>query len=140
MGQSVPENETINPRSYLPGRTAVTNAVKDLSHKCRQDFVSELRKGSLQHGGAITIDGVHLKVQGKHFYDFNLHFMEVSVNGPLQGPTFKIRNIALLIVEGPDSPTAQNIKICLNNALMKKYELSMDHFSAILRLSWMVWR
>ena len=62
MGQSVPENEIIDLKSYLPGRTAVTNAVNDLSYECRQDFTSELRKGSLQYGGSITIDGAHLKV------------------------------------------------------------------------------
>ena len=80
MGQSVPENGTIDPKSYIPGRTAISNAVKGLSSKPRQDFVSELRKGSLQYGGPIEIEGVHLKVQGKHFYDFTLHFTgEVSM-------------------------------------------------------------
>ena len=128
MGQYELENETIDPKSDLPGRTAVTNALKDLGYKHRQYFASELRNGSLQYSAPITIDGVHLKVQVKHFYDFVLHFIEVSVNGPFQEPTFKIRKITLLIVEGPDSPTAQNIKSCLNNALMEKYELSMDHF------------
>ena len=38
MGQSVPENKTFDSKSYLPGRTAVTKAVKDLSHKYRQDL------------------------------------------------------------------------------------------------------
>ena len=99
-----------------------------MSHKYRQDFVSELRKGSSQYSEAIKIDGVHLKVQGKHFYDFILHSIEVGDNGPFQEPTFKIRNIILLIVEVPDSPTAQNIKSRLNNALLEKYELSMDQF------------
>ncbi len=31
MGQTVPANERIDPWSYLPGRTAITNAVKDIS-------------------------------------------------------------------------------------------------------------
>ena len=83
MGQSVSEKK-YRPKMYLPGRTAVQNAVKYLSHKYRQDFASELRKGSLQYGGAIKIDGVHLKVQGRRFYDFTLHFIDVSVSGPFQ--------------------------------------------------------
>ena len=128
MGQSVLENENIDPKSYLSGRTGVKNAVKDFSHKYRHDFASELRKGSLQHGVAIIIDGVYLKVQGKHFYDFILHFMEVNVNGPFQEPIFKIRNLRLLILEGSDSPTAQNVKNYLNDALVEKYKFSMADF------------
>ena len=71
---------------------------------------------------------MHLKVQAKHFYDYTLHFMEVSVNGPFQESTFKITNITLLIVDSPDSPTAQNIKSRLSNALMGKYEWPIDPF------------
>ena len=31
MGQTIPENEKIDPRSYLPGRNAVTGAVNEIS-------------------------------------------------------------------------------------------------------------
>ena len=127
-GQSVPENEPFERKSYQPRCTDETKAVKDLSHKYGQDLASEFRKGSLQYSGAIKIEVVHLKVQGKHFYDFTLYFMEVSDNGPFQKPTFKIRNITLLVVEMPNSPTTKNIKSFLSNTLMVKYELSMDHF------------
>ena len=49
--------------------------------------------------------------------------MEVSTSGPFEESEFKVRNTTLLLVEGPDVPTTQNIKICLNVALMVKYEL-----------------
>ena len=119
MGQSVPENKPLDPKSLLPGHTVVTNAVKDFGHKYRQYFSSELRKRSLQYDGAIKTDVLHLKVQGKHFYDFTLHFKDVSVNGLFQEPNFQIRNIILLIVEGSGSLKDQNIKSCSNNILIR---------------------
>ena len=43
-----------------------------------EDFSSELRKESVQYDRAIKIDGVDLKVQGKHLYDFTLHLLLVG--------------------------------------------------------------
>ena len=76
MGQSVPANESIDPSGYLPGRTAVTIAVGDISKNLRIKFVTEKKYGLLQFGGAVTVDGVHLKLQGKHYYDFTLHLLK----------------------------------------------------------------
>ena len=38
LGRTVPENELIDPKSYLPGRTAVKPAVKDFTSNLRQNF------------------------------------------------------------------------------------------------------
>ena len=54
---------------YVLGRTAVTIAIKDLSNNLRQKFVVDVQNGSLRFGRAMTIDGVHLKMHGKNFYD-----------------------------------------------------------------------
>ena len=59
-------NGIIDPRSYLPGRMGVSNAVKDISSYLRERLVAYIQKGRLRHEGAVTVDGVHLKVQGKH--------------------------------------------------------------------------
>ncbi len=128
MGQSVPANEKMDLKSYFPGRTATTNAVKDISTKYRLRFINEMKKGSLKYGGEITIDNVHLKVQGKLFYDFTLHYMEINNKGPFDSSLFNMKNVTLLLIEGLETPSAQNIKNCLNAALLDKYELSMDHF------------
>ncbi len=98
-GQSAPANEKIYPKSYLPGRYAVTSAVREISNKYRREFITELKNGTLQYGGAITIDGVHLKVQGKHFYDFTLHYMEISNKGPFDGAIYNVRNMTLLMLK-----------------------------------------
>ena len=43
-----------------------------------------------------------------------------------------MRNKTQLLVEGPDSPTAKNIRDCLNRALLEKIELTLDHFFVVL--------
>ena len=50
MGQTVPSHEKIDPKSYLPGRTAVTCAVKELSESLRAKFVLEMKNGPLRFG------------------------------------------------------------------------------------------
>ena len=65
----------------MPGRTAVTSAVEQLSEQLRSNFTSEVQNGLLQYGGVATIDGVHLKVQGKHYFDFTLHYMDIQEKG-----------------------------------------------------------
>ncbi len=87
-----------------------------------------MKKGSLKYGGAITIDGVHLKVQGKLFNDFTLHYMEITNKEPFDSALFNMKNMTLLLVNGLATPSVQYIKNCLNAALLDKYELSMDHF------------
>ena len=45
MGQSVPANVKIDPKSFIPGQSAIINAVKDLSDRYRQNFIAELKRG-----------------------------------------------------------------------------------------------
>ncbi len=74
------------------------------------------------------MDGAHLRIQGKRFYDFTLHFMEVKDKGPFYGVQFVIRNFTLLLVEGTDQTNARNIQNCLNSALVQKHETRLDQF------------
>ena len=63
MGQTVPENEKIDMRSYLSGRTAVTRSVKKISYSIHKEFMADVQGGLLKCRGAITIDGAHFKMQ-----------------------------------------------------------------------------
>ncbi len=72
---------------------------------------------------------MHLRFQGKHFYDFSIHFMEMKEEGPFRTVEFYIRAVTLLLEEGPDIPSASNIRSCLNRALIEKYEISLDDFT-----------
>ena len=84
MKQTVPESEIRDPKSYSSGQKAVTNAVRDLSVSLRTKFVADMKEGLLKYCGAVACDGVHLKLQGKHYYDLTLHFMEVKDMGPFE--------------------------------------------------------
>ena len=128
LGQKVPANELIDPKSYLPGRTAVTTAVKELRDESRQNFIAQMHSGKLRYGGAATIDGVHLNLHGRHYYDFTLHSMHFREKGPFSGVQFEIKTVPLLLVEGPDPPTAKNIRTRLNSALLENYEIPLERF------------
>ena len=62
MGQPVPAKEKINPKSHMSERAVIRNAIKNLSDKTGKILLQNWT-GSLQYGGSIMIDGVHLKVQ-----------------------------------------------------------------------------
>ena len=66
LGQSVPVNEEIDPKSYLPSRTTVINAVHVLSLSFRKLFRANLNTDPLRFGGAVTVDDVHSKLKGTH--------------------------------------------------------------------------
>ena len=93
----------------MPGHNAVTSAVGETSDSLRHNFITDRRNGLLRFGGAVTVDGVHLKVQGKHFYDSTLHFLEVKDKRPFSGLQFEIPNVTLLLREEPEQPNANNI-------------------------------
>ena len=116
------------PSSYLPGRTAATNAVRDIRNNLRTKFVAEKKDGLLQFGGAVTVDGVHLKLQRKHYYDFTPRFLEVKENGPFSGVSFFLRNVTLLPIESPAIASACNIRKALNDALLQNYNTLLDSF------------
>ena len=42
---------------------------------------------------------------------------------------FTLKNVTLVLVEGPDHPNAQNIKSCLNEALVNKYSTTFNFFT-----------
>ncbi len=74
------------------------------------------------------MNGIHLRIQGKHFHDFTSYFIEVKEKGPFYGIQFVIRNVTLLLVDRSDQPNARNIQNCLNSALVQKFETSLDQF------------
>ena len=66
-GQSVPHGVSINNNSYLPCRSTVKNSVADLARQLRETFASRISTELNSLGGAITIDGLTLKLQGRHY-------------------------------------------------------------------------
>ena len=83
-----------------------------------------MEDGILSYGGAISVDIVHLKVRGKHYYVFTLRYIFTRCNRQFENVKFEVKNRTLLPVEGPDSPSAN-----INAALTHEYEISIDRFA-----------
>ena len=55
--------------------------------------------GRLRFEDAVGVDGIHLKVQEKHFYDFTLDYIETEKNTSFQEANFVIRTETLAFIE-----------------------------------------
>lgn len=115
-GQSVPNGVVISSKSYLPSRTAVNSSVSRLANDLRKMFAARMERELKRIGGAITIDGLSLKLQGRHYYDFTLHY--ISIQKPktvVDAPKFGIETSTILFLEGPNVASAENIRSMLNS-------------------------
>ncbi len=109
LGQTVPFYEKVDPKSYLPGKSAVSKAVKEMAQGPRKEFVQEMQRGSFKSGGAVSVDRMHVKVSVKHFIDFTVHYMFVTRKKGHEEPMFEFKNKTLMLVEGPEIAIATNI-------------------------------
>ena len=135
LGQTVSVSERINLKYYLPGRTPVKSGVGEISKFLRQIFAAWIERKCLKYEGAVSVDGVHLKVKGRHFYDFTVHYVEVDTKKSFDEPVFRIRNLTLLLVESPPVPHTRNTRDALNIALLEKYEIGLDYFLKFFTMS-----
>ena len=103
--------------------------------QCYGEYGSEIKiKFKEQHlsyvlstGGAITTDGVKLKVQNKHYYDFTLHHFVIKRPQTLtDSPTFTIKTTTIALTERPKIPNAANIRAALNEKLNENYGIEFS--------------
>jgi len=126
-GQTCPTGFTINPKSYLPSRQAVTDAISRTAKQLRTQFAKQLHDNVKGLGGAVTVDGVTLKMQGRHYYDYTLHHIEIKhMRGTHLKPTYGIKTNTILFVEGPGKANAVNIKEMLDKNLQRDYGINFD--------------
>ena len=78
--------------------------------------------------GVVTVDRAHLKLQGKIFYDFTLHCIEIREKTAFEEAIFVIRTETLLLVAGPSVPNTSNIRSAIADGLREKYEIDLDDF------------
>ncbi len=128
LRQTVPVHENVEPMSYFPGQTAVTTAVKEFPHSMQKQFLEEMIDGCIKHRGAVSADWVHLKANGKHYYDFTVHFMRIKCDNSHDEPAFQFDNNCLMLIEGPKLPTASHIRRNREAALLREYQIGLDHF------------
>ncbi len=119
VGQSIPLGVTVEKKTYIPSRTAMCNSMKKMVEELRHEFRDKHMKSILSLGGAISTNGVTLKAQNKHYYDFTIHhFIIRKPQTPTDSPIFTIRATSIVLVEGPNIPNAANIRACLNDKLI----------------------
>ena len=99
-----------------------------MARSIRTDFTGEIKKGCLDNGGAVSVDGVHLKVNGKYLYDFTVHFTCVKQKDVHELHVFEVKNKTILLVESMLFRNAINVHEKLKIALLQKYQKSLDTF------------
>ena len=92
-----------------------------------KEFALLLREKLASFGGAITIDGVTLKVQRRHYYDFTVHHIHmVRPRNVLEVPKFGLKTSKTLFLEGPEINNAENIRSLIDTYLEAKFGVSFD--------------
>lgn len=126
-GQSVPVGVSINPQSYLPSRTAVKSSLDRLEAHLKARFLKKLHVDLLKQGGAVSVDGVMLKLQGKHYYDFTIHHMEMKLSKNVVAfPKFSIKTSTILFMEGPSRSDALSIRNMIDENLTREYGIDLN--------------
>ena len=121
-GQTVPYGVSINRKSYIPTKTAINTSLKTMVRERRDAFKEYLKKDLISTGGAVTIDGVTLKVQGRQFLDFTLHHFHMEKTKTLlELPRFSIKDSTILFIEGPDVSSGANKRELLDKNLRLMY-------------------
>ncbi len=92
MGQTIPANEKIDPKSCYIGRNTVTNTIIDISNLYRQNSMVEMNYSRISYVGDITVDDVHLKVQGRHYDEFTINFLDIFNKRLFDGIKSQLRN------------------------------------------------
>ncbi len=97
--------------------------------------------------GAITIDGLSLKLQGRYYYDFSIHHIDMNKQSSvLTEVKYSIKNSTVLSFEVPRVYDADNIRKVLNqnlreqvgtsfSSIQKQFTLATDGAAVMARLA-----
>ena len=70
-----------------------------------------------------------LKAHNRHFYDFTVHHVDFKkVRAVLEPPSFETKSSTILFVEGPEVPSASNLRASLSDSLRLSYGVDFDTF------------
>ena len=108
-GQTIPYGVSINRKSYLPMKTAIHSSMDKMVGEWRESFKTYLKNELLGSWGAVSIDRVTLKMQGRNFLDFTMHHVDMKKgNSILERPKSSIISSTVLFVEAPDVSSGCN--------------------------------
>ncbi len=126
-GQRTPLGVAVTEKSYLPSHTIVSSSLSELAEAYHTNFAKQLPFLLASVVGAISIDGVTLKLQSRHYIDFTLHHIEDAREKNFSSaPQFSIQTSTLLFLKSPDSATSVNLRNHLDNELRLHYGLDLD--------------
>ncbi len=96
-GQSILLSACVDKESYIPSRTAIRGAMKEMASEVRYES-----KTKCLESGAVTTDGATLKVQNRNFYDFTINYFAFKKPQTFTDcPRFAINTSSIVLVEGP---------------------------------------
>ena len=128
-GQTVPFDASINRNSYSPTKTAINASLEQLVHDWRTSFRKYLNDELISSGGAVTIDAVTLKVQGRQFLDFTVHHMHMTKpKSILEKPKFSIISSTVSFTEGPDVSSGATKRVLFDENLRSSYGVDFNSF------------
>ena len=107
----------------------VTNAVKDLRSNLIQKFVADVQNGYLVFGEAVKNWQRSPKNTSQALLQFYSSIHQNWRERTIPKIAIHAENAGLALFESPDYPNAQNIKSCLNEALVNKSSTTFDFFA-----------
>lgn len=78
IGQSIPVTATSDVVDLLPTPKAVSDSVKRIASTEQEYFRAEEFSAVINLGGGVTSDWLKQNTKGKKFYDFNLHYFQLT--------------------------------------------------------------
>lgn len=128
-GQSFPISDVVDPDSILPCAKTVGLALSELSVKLVNEFRNKKLPAFVQIGGALTTDGVSIKMQDRQFYDLTLHVIRVIEHESVdKRVSFELVNKTLILHEKPDNGSASHIRTMISEELQRRYFMTLDDF------------
>lgn len=74
-------------------------------------------------GRAVSIDGLTLKVQGRHYYAFTMHYLTTGkLKSVLEPPVFGLETSIIIFLEGSEIANAEKMREMMDVNLKSKFE------------------
>ena len=120
-GQSVPCEIHMNPKSYLPKKTAISTSLDELLFVLQQNFCARLKDTFLPRCCNICRFR-NVESARSTLYDFTLHHVDI-VKGKtmLEVPKFNMKSTETLLIESPDVNNAANVRAHLTQCMSALY-------------------
>lgn len=107
---------------FMPSRKSVTKSLSCIVNKLQRKFEADLRNDVIKRERGISIDGLTLTFQGRHYYDVTLHYMEIEKPKMFQDNcSIRVCNKTILLTEGPKVQSAISIRHYLDDSIRSEY-------------------